>query len=133
MTLKQALEKIDASVEAYRALLRDDPQDIEEAAKRQQDAADLLAEAHELGGPLGEKDFGKFATRFAEANETIERLEGQRISGVHEDATDSDEDDEEPADDSENEPDAEDAEMYSSLSFDEELDEETDDENSETD
>lgn len=133
MSLKSALSKIDASLEAYRALLRDNPVDYEEAAERQQAAADLLDEAQTLGSKLKGKDHDQFDTAFSNAVSQIEVLETKRVQGGDDEEDPEGEDDEDPGTDSENEPEEESAEMYSSLSHDDELDGETDDENSEED
>lgn len=125
MTLKKALEKIDASVDAYRALLADSPQDYEEAAERQLEAADILDEAQTLGDALSGDDRRTFMDRFADANLEIENLETKRIQGGAEDFDDEDIEDEDDAPEDAEEvenpepesPDSEDdkAELYSSM------------------
>lgn len=133
MSLKSALSKIDASLEAYRALLRDNPVDYEEAAERQQAAADLLDEAQSIGMKLTGDDRGSFNESFSNAVAQIEVLETKRLQGGDDEEDPEGEDDEDPGVDSENEDSEATAEMYSSLSHDDELDGETDDENSEED
>jgi hypothetical protein len=78
--LRMALETIDASVHAYRALLRDHPMDWgEEASRRQQEAADLLDHARTISGALTHpREHQVFADRFSSANAVIERLETLR-------------------------------------------------------
>lgn len=132
MSLKSALSKIDASLEAYRALLRDNPEDYGEAADRQQEAADLLDEAQSIGLKLKGAERGTFNDRFTAAVSQIEVLETKRVQGGDDEEEPDGEDDEEPTEVSENEAEEEKAEMYSSLSHDPEEDEETPDENSET-
>lgn len=126
MTLKTALSNIDASVEAYRALLRDNPEDYSEAAERQQEAADLLDRAQTEGSSLKGDDARTFSEAFSAANGQIEVMETKRIQGGDDEEDPDGEDIEEPSDDSENET----AEMYSSLSHDDEDDPEMDAENS---
>lgn len=125
MTLKQAIAKIDASVEAYRVLLRDNPEDYEEAAERQQDAADLMDQAQTLGMRLSGDDRSEFSSRFATANIEIEDLETKRLQGGYDEEDPDGEDDDIPEDDR---PDSEDdqAEVYSTMA--EPADAEEDDE-----
>lgn len=112
MTLKKALEQAEASVAAYRALLRDSPTDYVVAAKRQLDAALLLDEARNLGFPLTGKSATEFRAAFLKAVLIIEELESQRISGAVSDEPEDDEDIVEVEDDK--------SAMYSSLALDEE-------------
>lgn len=76
------LSLIDQSVDAYRLLLREHPLDWgEEAARRQQEAADLLDLAQTLGGALTDDEGRIFSERFSTAYGTIERLETLRGTG----------------------------------------------------
>lgn len=126
-TLKQALEKIDLAVEAYRSLLRDSPQDYEEAARRQQEAAEIFSDAQELGGGLSDKDYEVFQPRFAEADEAISEIEAKRIAGFDDgEGDDPGTDDEEPDGD-----DTDAAETYSSMAQDPDEDEDEDSEDAE--
>ncbi len=110
MTLKKALEKTDAAVEAYRNLHRTQHDKVDDA---QRAAANLLIDAQRQAGGLNDADFDKFSERFSAANYEIERLEDARELGdVAEDLNEEDSgiDTEEP-DDGE----AEKAEMYSTM------------------
>jgi hypothetical protein len=79
LALAMVLATIDASLDAYRALLRDHPMDWgEEAARRQQGAADLLDRAQTLGAALAQEELPTFSKRFSGAYGAIERLETLR-------------------------------------------------------
>ncbi|WP_454130262.1 hypothetical protein [Microbacterium aurum] len=91
--LTEALRLIDASVEAYRVLLRDNPQDYFEAADRQQEAAGILDEAQTLSGVLSGDEVRTFGERFADAYAEIGILETKRIQGGGEDFEDDDPED----------------------------------------
>lgn len=125
MTLKQAIAKIDASVEAYRVLLRDDPEDYEEAADRQQDAADLLDQAQTLGMRLSGNEREQFSSRFADANTEISDLETKRLQGGYDEDDPDGEDDDIPEDDRPDQDD-EQAEIYSTMAEPADADEDED-------
>ena len=112
MNRKQATALVDEALEAYRALYRDNPQDYEEAARRQHEAAQPLAKAAEFLG-AGDDDF---LLKFQQANAEISRLEEMRNGGTEEEEP-AGVDEEEPtgdeAADDETEEDYESARAYS--------------------
>lgn len=79
--LQLALSLIGQAVIAYRALLRDSPQDYFESARRQQEAADLLDQAQTTGAHLTGNDYEEFGEAFGQAYAEIEKLESRRIGG----------------------------------------------------
>lgn len=99
LSLAIALSLIDQSVAAYHDLLRDHPLDWgEEAARRQQEAADLLDRAQTLRAALTREELPTFSERFSNAYETIERLETLRAQIGYDPEEDEDEDEDVDAD-----------------------------------